>query len=107
MTNDESIRVFDKVMVVLSRESIQSPWVEDEVEAALERERKDKDKRVVLFPIRLDDEVMDTNQAWAASLRRTRHVGDFRHWKDHDALKNGFDRLLRVLKAEKTVDGKR
>ena len=71
MTNDESIRVFDKVMVVLSRESIQSPWVEDEVEAALERERKDKDKRVVLFPIRLDDEVMDTNQAWAASLRRT------------------------------------
>ena len=107
MTNDESIRVFDKVMVVLSRESIQSPWVEDEVEAALERERKDKDKRVVLFPIRLDDEVMDTKQAWAASLHRRRHVGDFRQWKDHDAFKNGFDRLLRDLKAEKAVDCKR
>jgi hypothetical protein len=50
---------------------------------------------------RLDDAGMDTQQAWAASLRRTRHIGDFRNWKDHDAYKVAFDRLLRDLKAEK------
>lgn len=98
---DESIRIYDKLMVVLSANSIQSPWVGEEAEAALEKERKEN--KLVLFPIRLDDAVMDTQQAWAASLRRTRHIGDFRNWKDHDAYKLAFDRLLRDLKAEKTV----
>lgn len=98
---DESIRIYDKLMVVLSANSIQSPWVEEEVEAALEKERKEK--KLVLFPIRLDDAVMDTQQAWAASLRRARNIGDFRNWKDHDAYKVTFDRLLRDLKLEKTA----
>jgi hypothetical protein len=37
------------------------------------------------------------------SLRRTRHLGDFRNWKDHDAFKKAFDRLLGDLKAEETA----
>ena len=94
---DESIRIYDKLMVILSENSIRSPWVEDEVEAALEKERKQN--KLVLFPIRLDDAVMETDQAWAASLRRTRHIGDFRAWKDHDQYQKSFDRLLRDLKA--------
>ncbi|MGO9273648.1 MAG: toll/interleukin-1 receptor domain-containing protein [Terriglobia bacterium] len=87
---DESIRVYDKLMVILTQDSIASPWVEEEVEAALEKERKQPGK-LVLFPIRLDDAVMQTDQAWAASLRRTRHIGDFRHWKDHDTFQKAFD----------------
>jgi hypothetical protein len=43
---------------------------------------------------------METDQAWAASLRRTRHIGDFRAWKDHDQYQKSFDRLLRDLKAQ-------
>jgi hypothetical protein len=31
--------------------------------------------------------------------RRTRHIGDFRNWKDYDAFKKAFDRLLRDLKS--------
>jgi len=94
---DESIRLYDKLMVVLTEHSIRSPWVEDEVEAALEKEHKSG--KLVLFPIRLDDAVMETDQAWAASLRRTRHIGDFTNWKDHDAFKKAFERLLRDLKS--------
>ena len=45
---------------------------------------------------------METDQAWAASLRRTRHIGDFRAWEDHDQYQKSFDRLLRDLKAEST-----
>ena len=40
--------------------------------------------KVVLFPIRLHDAVMDTNEAWAAKLRSERNIGDFLRWKDHN-----------------------
>jgi uncharacterized protein YjbI with pentapeptide repeats len=98
MRIDESIRIYDKHVLILSVNSIRSPWVAEEVEAALEKERKQN--KLVLFPIRLDDAVMQTDQAWAASLRRTRHIGDFRAWKDHDRYQKSFERLLRDLKAE-------
>jgi TIR domain/Pentapeptide repeats (8 copies) len=94
---EESIRRHDKLMVILTENSIASPWVEEEVEAALEKEHKHG--KLLLFPIRLDDTVMETDQAWAASLRRTRHIGDFRNWKNHDAFQKAFERLLRDLKA--------
>ena len=54
----------------------------------------------VLFPIRLDEAVMETDEAWAAKIRRTRDIGDFSRWKDHYAYQQVFDRLLRDLKAE-------
>ncbi len=85
-------------MVVLSEHSIKSAWVEDEVEAAFERERRDGTK--VLFPSRLDDAVMDSEAAWAASIRRTRHIGDFSKWKDHDEYQKALARLIRDLQAD-------
>jgi uncharacterized protein YjbI with pentapeptide repeats len=94
---DEAIRVHDKLMVLLSEHSVRSEWVEKEVETAFEKERREK--RTVLFPIRLDDAVMEPGEAWAADIRRTRHIGDFRNWKNHDAYKKALDRLLRDLKA--------
>ena len=53
----------------------------------------------MLFPIRLDDEVMQTNESWAADIRRTRHIGDFTKWENHAEYRTAFDRLLRDLKA--------
>jgi len=94
---DESIRIHDKLLLVLSQDSIRSQWVEREVETAFERERREN--RTVLFPIRLDDGVMETTEAWAADIRRTRHIGDFTGWKDHDSYQQAFERLLRDLKA--------
>jgi len=95
---DTAIRLHDKLMVVLTEQSIASTWVEGEVEAALERERTQK--RTVLFPIRLDDAIMKTPVAWASLLRRTRHIGDFTRWKDHDVYQSAFARLLSDLKAD-------
>jgi hypothetical protein len=54
--------------------------------------------QTVLFPIRLDDAVMNTNEAWAAKLR-ARLIGDFRRWKDHDTYKTSFERVVRDLAA--------
>ena len=71
---EEAIRVFDKVIIVLSAGSVASRWVEREVNAA--REREDRESRTVLFPIRIDGAVMEAPQPWAADIRRTRHIGD-------------------------------
>jgi uncharacterized protein YjbI with pentapeptide repeats len=92
----EAIRLRDKVVLVLSKHSIKSDWVEDEVTKAYEEQRKRK--QIVLFPIRLDDAVMETNEAWAAKLR-ARNIGNFTRWRDHHAYKESFDRVMRDLKA--------
>lgn len=95
---DESIRLYDKLLLVLSENSVESRWVEDEVEAALEKEREQN--KVVLFPVRLDGAVMDVKGGWPAAVRRNRHIGDFSDWKNHDSYKKAFERLMRDLKAE-------
>jgi uncharacterized protein YjbI with pentapeptide repeats len=95
---DESIRFHDKLILVLSRNSIDSPWVRREVEAALERE--DREKKDILFPIRLDDSIFESDEPWAAELRRSRHIGDFRNWKSHDDYAVALDRLVKDLKRE-------
>jgi hypothetical protein len=93
---DESIRVHDKLVLILSANSIASDWVETEVESALERERKEG--RDVLFPIAIDDEGFDSQQPWAADIRRKRQIGDFRNWKSHDDYTRAFEKLVRDLK---------
>ena len=95
---DESIHIYDKLLLVLSEHSVASKWVEFEVEAAMDKEQSGKPP--VLFPVRLDRAVMDSTTAWAAHIKRTRNIGDFSQWKDHDAYQKAFARLLRDLKAK-------
>jgi hypothetical protein len=95
---DDSIRTHDKLLLVLSAEAIRSDWVEAEVEAAFERERREN--RAVLLPIKLDDEIMITPLAWAAHIRRTRHIGDFRDTTSKSAYEAALTRLLRDLRTD-------
>ena len=95
---DESIRLHDKLLLVLSKHSVQSQWVEKEVETAMEQERKQK--RTVLFPVMIDNSVMKIESGWPADIRRSRNIGDFCKWKNNDAYQKAFDRLLRDLKVE-------
>jgi hypothetical protein len=66
-----------------------------EVNAA--REREERGNRTVLFPIRIDDAVMSAPKPWAADIRRSRYIGDFRGWKAHDSYQKALQRLLRDL----------
>jgi hypothetical protein len=95
---DQTIRVHDKLLLILSEKSITSKWVEAEVEAALDKEKQLG--RMVLFPIRLDNKVMDINVGWPALIKRARNIGDFTNWKEHDLYQKSFQRLLRDLKAD-------
>jgi hypothetical protein len=97
-TLDQAIRLRDKVLLVLSEASIASDWVEDEVTKGFAEEQQRG--MTVLFPVRIDDAVFATNEAWAVKLRDNRNIGDFRHWKDHDAYQKTLARLLRDLRVE-------
>jgi uncharacterized protein YjbI with pentapeptide repeats len=95
---DDSIRLHDKLLLILSETSIASQWIEQEVETALEKEREQGCD--VLFPIRLDDAVMRQNSGWPAFIKKTRHIGDFCEWKNPDEYQKGFKRLLNDLRVE-------
>jgi hypothetical protein len=111
---DESIKLHDKVLLILSRSSVRSTWVESEVETALEHERRrsqdlpenDWRSATILFPICIDDAVFEASSGWAAEVRRTRHIGDFRSWQDPDRYEAALKRLLRDLAASDYMQGR-
>ena len=102
---DEAIRVHDKLLIVLSPDSLKSEWVKMELRKARKRERQTGARK--LFPIRLVDhkallewECVDSDggQDLAAEVREY-FIPDFTNWKDHDAFESSFARLLKDLRA--------
>jgi uncharacterized protein YjbI with pentapeptide repeats len=95
---DRSIKVYDKLIVVCSENSLQSGPVNREIERALSRE--DKEGKNILFPIRIDDYIFEKweHERKADVVRKV--VGDFSGW-DKDAAKydKAFDKLLKGLQA--------
>ena len=93
----DAVRANERLIVVLSRHSIASSWVETEVETAFEEERARG--RTVLLPVRIDDDVMTSGTAWASELR-TRNIADFTGWSGvGGAYRAAFRRLLSALTA--------
>jgi hypothetical protein len=97
---DEAIRVYDKLLLILSPASMASEWVRTEI--AIARKREVEQKREVLFPIGLCP--FKTIRKWeyfdsdigkdSAREIREFHIPDFSNWKDHDSYRLAFDRLL-------------
>jgi hypothetical protein len=106
---DEAIRLYDRLLLILSESSIHSEWVETEISKA--RKRETREKRRMLFPVRLVD--FETLRQWECfdadtgkdSAREIREyfIPDFSHWKDHDSYREAFQRLSKDLKAERAT----
>jgi hypothetical protein len=100
---DEAVRVYDKLIVMCSEQSLNSPAVIREIVRALQKEddlaRQGKDAEV-LFPIRLDDYIFTGWNHHRKADVTAKNVGDFRFWNEPEKYKKAFDRLLRDLKAE-------
>lgn len=101
---DEAIRVYDKLLVVLSEISMNSEWVKTELAKA--RARELREKRRMLFPICLVpfERVRgwecfdgDTRKDTAREIREY-FIPDFSNWKDQNSYEPAFERLLRDLK---------
>jgi len=103
---DKAIRDYDKLLLILSENSMSSEWVKTEIAMACQRESHEN--RRMLFPLRLAPfEAIrnwkcpdaDTGKDLAREIREF-HIPDFSAWKDHDAYKKALDDLLHALKAE-------
>lgn len=100
-----AIQLHDKLLLVLTENSMNSEWVVSEIRRAKKVEREECRRK--LFPIRLVD--FDAIQKWncfdadsgkdlAVELREY-YIPDFSGWKDHDAFEREFEKLYRDLKA--------
>jgi hypothetical protein len=102
---EEAIRKYDKLLLILSPDSMNSNWVEQEIINAIQKEQQQQ--KQVLFPIsivpfeqikkwkRFDS---DSGRDLAREIREY-HVPDFSLWRSDQAThKTAFDRLLKDLK---------
>ena len=87
----KAIQVQDKVLLVLSRASIQSAWVQEEVKNALRLERSRG--KTVLFPIRLDDAIFEIQGNPEIDSLKERQIGDFRDWGDKTRYRRAFSQF--------------
>ena len=103
---DEAIRFYDKLLLILSPDSMNSNWVGNEIIRA--KKKEDRQGSQMLFPVGIvpyqkiqDWEFFDSDSGRDLAREiREYFITDFSLWKsDHDAYKNAFDSLLRDLKA--------
>jgi uncharacterized protein YjbI with pentapeptide repeats len=92
----------EKLLIVLSEFSIESAWIQQEVEAALEEEHNRN--RSVLFPIRLDDSSLDGEKEWLVNLQKTHQIYDFSAWENWEAYYGQFLLLLNDLETNASDD---
>ena len=103
---DEAIRFYDKLLLILSPDSINSNWVGNEIIRA--KKKEDRQDSQMLFPVSIvpfqkikDWEFFDSDSGRDLAREiREYFIPDFSLWKsDHDAYSEAFERLLRDLKA--------
>ena len=103
---EEAIRVHDKLLLVLSKHSLDSEWVKTEIRKARQAELKTGRRK--LFPIRLVDwktllgwEWIDTDSGQDLAVEvREYYIPDFSSWTDQDSFERVFDLLLKALSQE-------
>jgi TIR domain-containing protein/pentapeptide repeat protein len=93
---DRSIKIYDKLIIVCSKNSLQSGPVLRELERALNRE--DRERRSVLFPIRIDNFIFESWNHERKDDVLKKVVGDFTSW-NRSAMKYeiAFEKLLKAL----------
>lgn len=103
----EAIGKYDKLLLVLSDNSMNSEWVKTELYNARQLE-VEKGKRI-LFPIRLAS--LESIKKWKAfdsdsgkdMAREIREyfIPDFQNWENSEAYNDGIDRIIEALKQER------
>jgi hypothetical protein len=96
---DRSIKVYDKLIIVCSKNALTSVPVQREIERALNRE--DKEHKNILFPITIDDYIFDEWEHPRKADVLAKIVGDFRGWnRNVDKYAKACKKFLKALKAE-------
>jgi hypothetical protein len=107
---DEAIKVYEKMLLVLSLSSMDSDWVQNEIIIA--RKKEDELGRQMLFPISIvpysdiKSWVIDSKEGRDIACEiREYFIPDFSCWKyDHDSYTKAFRQLLINLKSSDSVN---
>ena len=100
---DRGIKMWDKVILLCSKASLTSWWVDNELEAAFNKEQQLMEKRekkvTALIPLDLDGYLFnDECRNSKAKQIKSRFVGDFTGWESDNAIfETGFDKLIKAL----------
>ena len=104
---DKGINVYDKMILVCSKESLNSWWVEEELDRIFEKERKYRNekgkKHRLLIPITIDDALFESNESRAKSIKK-RIVGDFKNWENEEKFEQSLNQLIEALNADRKDD---
>jgi len=102
---DRGIKMWDKVLLCASKNSLTSWWVDDEVQRAFTKERaimKQRQRKVLtLIPLDLDGFLFDRWESAKAEQVKTRVAADFTGWEtDNQKMQEQFERVLKALRTD-------
>ena len=99
---DAALNLHEKELLVMSENSLQSDWLENEIFAAFEKEEQTGE--MILLPIMLDDSVKYSEKPWVVKVRRSRQVYDFSLWQDEETFKEMLGALTEELKYREEIE---
>jgi hypothetical protein len=102
---DRGIRLWDKVLLCCSKDSLTSWWVNGEIKRALAKEEalmKERGKNVLsLIPLSLDGYLFNGWNSGMATEIRTRFASDFTGWEhSHQKFEEQVERVILALRAD-------
>jgi hypothetical protein len=98
---NSAVNIHDKVIMILSENSVERDWTENEIETILLKENKED--KAVLFSLAIDDAIKFTEKPWAIKMRRAHRIHDFSMWEDSNEFEEAFSQLLDELIADEKL----
>lgn len=99
---DNAIYEYDKLLLICSKSSLSSTWVEAEYEKAIAKEKLTG--RQVIMPLVIDDYLFDEPNVLNIKIKK-RLAGDFRNWKQNNlVIERGVDSIIKALSLDSTLN---
>lgn len=86
----------DKLLVILSNDSINNKWILKEVEDVMAEERQRKQS--ILMSLKINEDLTGGDKPRLKKILPEKHISDFTNWNKPNEYNNAFNELLENLK---------